>query len=87
MANLLTEPETLEAWRSHPLTKEFLRYLEDRRMAAMDQWGRGQFLPMTLPNLQVEAVTLGTLLHLSSDDVRTFYGVDDGHDENIQPAR
>ena len=87
MANLLTEPEALEAWKSHPLTQAFLQYLGDRRQAMMDQWGRGQGLPSILPDLQVEAVTLGTLLHLSSDDLRTFYNIEeseDGHDTQAQ---
>lgn len=70
MVNQLTEPETLAAWKDHPLTQEFLAYLMDRRSALMELWGRGQ--PMGA-EWQREAALLGSLVHLKSDEIEAFY--------------
>jgi len=70
MVNRLVNPETLGAWKSHPETQEFLRFLRDRRMVLMEQWSRG------LAADRSEAVFLGKILNLSSEDVADFYNIE-----------
>lgn len=71
--NQLTDPEALGAWKAHPLTQEFLKYLKDRQQALMELWARGQ--PMGL-EWQREASLLGSILHLQSDEIAQFYEVE-----------
>ena len=73
MVNQLIDPEALGAWKAHPLTVEFLTYLRDRQQALMELWGRGQ--PMG-PEWQREASLLGSILHLQSEEIATFYEVE-----------
>jgi len=73
MVNQLMDPEALGAWKAHPLTAEFLKYLKDRQQALMELWGRGQ--PMG-PEWQREASLLGSILHLQSDEIAAFYEVE-----------
>lgn len=70
MVNRLVNPETLGAWKSHPETQEFLRFLKDRQMVLMGAWGRG------VAASQSEAVFLGEILNLSSEDVANFYNIE-----------
>lgn len=70
MVNRLINPETLGAWKSHPETQEFLRFLKDRQMVLMGAWGRGVAVS------QSEAVFLGEILNLSSEDVADFYNIE-----------
>lgn len=73
MKHLINQEELAE-WKRHPVTAEFLAYLSDRQQALMELWGRGN--PMSPAN-QAEAVTLGTMIHINSDEVRAFYDLDD----------
>ena len=70
MGNQLTDPEAMAAWKAHPLTQEFLKNLQHRREALMEHWGRGQTMG---PEWQREAALLGSLVHLSSDEITKFY--------------
>lgn len=70
MVNRLINPETLGAWKSHPETQEFLRFLRDRQMVLMEQWSRGSAAD------QSEAVFLGKILNLSSEHVADFYNIE-----------
>ena len=73
--NQLTNPEVLEAWKNHSLTREFLQYLRDRQGVLMEAWSRGVAAD------QSEAVFLGEVLHLSSDTVAQFYDVEVKHEQ------
>ena len=70
MVNRLVNPETLGAWKSRPETQEFLRFLKDRQMVLMEAWSRG------VSASQSEAVFLGEILNLSSEDVANFYNIE-----------
>lgn len=74
MDNPLTEPEQFQAWKEHRLTVAFLQYLRDFRTQLAEDWSQGH--PLTAKD-QRQARTLGELEHLSVDDVRGFYGLDE----------
>jgi len=75
MANQLQEEETFQAWKDHPLTKDFRALLLLKQQRLMEAWGRGH--PM-MPEEQAQAVLLGRLADLSHEDVLEILGVNDG---------
>ena len=81
--NRLADPEQMAVWKAHPLTKEFHRFLRERRESWMDLWSRGQAMS---ERQQSEAVTLGWLENLRSEEIEAFYGNDDEH-QRPDPAR
>ena len=72
--NRLTDPEAWEAWKSHPLTQEWFKFLKDRRTDLMEAWGSGNLMQ---EQDQAQAFTLKHLTDLSAGDVRRFYGIND----------
>lgn len=70
MANPLTDPDILAEWKGNPLTQAFLGYLRDRQMALMEAWALGS---MEAPEQQAQAVILGQLHRISSDDIADHY--------------
>ncbi len=73
MDNLLTSKEEFQRWAEHPGTKAFLAYLLKRQAALMEAWGRGASL---VPEQQAQAVLLGQMAGLNSDDIAHEYGVE-----------
>jgi hypothetical protein len=66
--------EEYEAWKNHPLTQAFHRYLLDYRLDLMERWARG-FLAgddglMALARAQMAA----DLVSLDDDSISKFYG-------------
>ena len=57
----LSNREEYQAWRDHPLTKEFLSLLEANHFLLIQAWGRG--FPMT-ERQQARAECLGQLARL-----------------------
>lgn len=70
---LLLDPGEFRAWKDHPTTVEFLRFLKDRQMALAEAWARGT---VWSPEQQAQAVLLGQLAEISSADVAEQYGVE-----------
>ena len=75
-ANQLADPEAMATLRSHPLMKEFRAVLALRQSHLMEAWSKGQ--PMGEAE-QAQAVTLGRILSLSSEDVAELYGIEVNH--------
>ena len=75
--NQLTKPEAWEAWKSHPLTKEFFQFLAERRESLMQAWGSGA---PSGEDERVQAFTLHQIGQLRARDIRTFYGIEDDGD-------
>lgn len=76
---LLLDPEQFQAWKEHPVTAEFLRFLKDRQRGLMEAWGRGVAL---CPEQQAQAVLLGQLAGISSAEVAEHYNVETGGPDN-----
>ena len=57
----LSNREEYQAWRDHPLTKEFLTLLEDNHLSLTQAWGRGFHLTEAQ---QARCQTLGELAKL-----------------------
>jgi hypothetical protein len=72
--SLLLERDQFQQWKDNPLTRDFLRYLEDRQADLMMAWGRGMDCPV---EMQAQAVLLGQLAAISWDDVVAQYHPDD----------
>lgn len=73
LPDLLLDPESFQAWKDHPVTREYLQYLKARQWALMEAWGRGQ---IWAPEQQAQAVLLGQLAVISSADVAEHYGIE-----------
>lgn len=66
--------QTFQEWANLPLTKVYLRFLEDQRQQMMADWGRG--VPMS-PDHQIKARLLLELSTLEWADVEKFYAPED----------
>lgn len=73
MSNLLINREEFQRWADHPGTKAFMTYLADGQRALMKAWAAGKSL---VPEQQAQAVLLGQLVRVSSDDIARQYGVE-----------
>ena len=71
---MLTKEEWA-AWRRSSETKEFMRYLKDRRRLRADQWAGMAFQSQSLVGQQnqVEALILGQLVELEYEAIEKFY--------------
>jgi hypothetical protein len=69
----ILEREEFQRWRDHPLTAEFLKLLDRRRLHLMEAWATGQPLA---PEQQAQAVLLGQLIQVSCDDLRDIAGLE-----------
>ena len=76
--NPLNNPQDFLAWKANPLTQGFLQYLTDYRLQMAMLWAEGQ--PMT-PQQQAQAEVMGDLASLSCNDVRQFYGLEEGEND------
>lgn len=70
MSNLLTDKEAFQEWINSPLTLEWIKYLKDRQQALMEAWSQGS---MTSPEEQAQAVLLGQLARIRSEDIMDHY--------------
>lgn len=75
--NPLTDPERFHAWAEHPLTQAYRQFLKDRLQAAAMLWAQASVPSDQMQVDQTRAETWGDLAHLSCDDVRGFYGMDE----------
>ncbi len=68
--NPLTNPETWEAFKSHPLTQAYFSFLKERQSDLSRAWGEG--VPLGEAE-QAQARTLHQLVTMNCADVRRFY--------------
>lgn len=72
---LLLDPEQFRAWKDHPVTQEYHRFLRDRQTALATAWAEGRVYSV---EAQAQAQILGRLASLSLEDVAAEYGVHAG---------
>ena len=75
---MLTQ-ERFDEWRSSPLTKEFFKFLSDKREDAKETWARGQEMSK---EVTATAFVYGEILTLEYTDVAEFYGIELEEKEN-----
>jgi hypothetical protein len=71
---LLLDREQFQAWKEHPVTAEFFQYLRDRQSRLKDRWAEGT---AWTPEEQAQAVQLGRLLGISSDEIAADYAIEE----------
>ena len=77
MANQLTDPESFQKWKEHPLTAEFRRFLKDRVQAAAMLWASERASSAEMQADQTRAGTWLDLADLTNAEVRAFYELDE----------
>ena len=76
--NPLCNREEFQRWAENPLTVAYRQFLKDRVQMLAMAWAQGA--PLSEKD-QAQAETLGDLAHLSPDDVRGFYGLEEWNDD------
>ena len=83
MMNLATlvNPAEFRQWAENPLTVAYRQYLKDRCLQMAMAWAQGQAPSDQMQAHQTQAECLGDLAELECNDVRTFYGMGEIHDD------
>lgn len=71
--------ERFDEWRRSPLTKEFFKFLSDKREDAKELWATGQEMS---EEATATAFVYGEILTLEYEAVAEFYGIELEEEEN-----